>query len=272
MTLHEFLDFHYGPNGDDKLRQMLQNGVDVNQTAGPLAETPLHFAVRRRRLHATDILLKHGAEINARTAGGKTAYAHAIRRGFDEVAALLEQQGANTDLNPADKLAVALGKGRIAESRRIIAEHPAAARSGNPEEDRLLADLAGREESLPVVLLIDSGADLTARGLDDGTPLHQAAWFGQPQNARLLIDAGAPLEIFDAVHHSSPLGWAVHGSRYSGGADSRQEAYTAIVRMLLDAGAAMHYPDDAGDEKYRQRLLNDASPAVVEILRQYPEH
>lgn len=58
-------------------------------------------------------------------------------------------------------------------------------------EDRLFADVAGRDDSASVALLIHAGADLTSPGLDDGTPLHQAAWFGQPANTRLLIDAGA---------------------------------------------------------------------------------
>ncbi len=30
---------------------------------------------------------------------------------------------------------------------------------------------------------------------------------------RLLLDAGAPLDVFDRVQESSPLGWAAHGSR-----------------------------------------------------------
>jgi hypothetical protein len=51
--------------------------------------------------------------------------------------------------------------------------------------------------------------------------LRQAAWFGQPDNARRLIDAGAPLDVLDATHEGSPIGWAVHGSRYSGGAEKR---------------------------------------------------
>jgi ankyrin repeat protein len=111
-----------------------------------------------------------------------------------------------------------------------------------------------------VRLLIDAGADLAATGLDGGTALHQAAWFGQPENARLLIAAGAPLGIFDETHDSSPLGWAVHGSRYSGDAETRQDAYVELVVLLLDAGSGLK------DEAYLQRLRNDASPRVAALL------
>ena len=267
MTLHEFLDCYYGDDGDDVLRRMLDEGADPNRREGPHGETPLHTATRRRRAAAVDILLAHGADIDARTAGGKTAYAHAIRRGFDEVAALLARRGADTELNGADRFAVAIVNGRLDEARAILAAYPGVARTGNSEEDRLLADVAGRNASDRVTFLIEAGADLTARGLDSGTPLHQAAWFGQPANARLLIDAGAPLDIFEDVHHSSPLHWAVHGSRFSGGANQRQDAYVELVEMLLAAGSSLHYPGDPGGDAYKRRLLEDATPRVLEVLR-----
>ena len=267
MTLHELLDFHYGADGDDALRRMLAEGADPNLRHGPRAETPLHVATRRRRAAAVDILLAHGADIDAMTAGGKTAYAHGARRGFDEVATLLAGRGASTELNEADRFAVAIVNGHLGQARAILEARPGVARTGNPEEDRLLADVAGRNDRKPVRFLIDAGADLTARGLDSGTPLHQAAWFGQPANARLLLDAGAPLDVFEDIHQASPIHWAAHGSRFSGGADERQDAYVELVEMLLAAGSSLHYPDDPEGEAYGKRLLRDASPRVREVLR-----
>lgn len=269
MTLHELLDVNYGENGDEILRRLLADGADPDAYDETTGEAPLHVAARRRRFSAVEILLANGAGINAVSAGGKTAYAHAIRRGFDEIAALLRSRGADGTLNAADRLAVALVNGRVDDARKILAVHPDAARTGNPEEDRLLADLAGRKESPAVALLIRSGADLAAPGLDAGTPLHQAAWFGQPANARLLIAAGAPLDVFDAVHHSSPLGWAVHGSRYSGGAEARQDQYVELVNMLLTAGSSLIYPENSESDAYYQRLLSDATPPVAAILKEY---
>lgn len=268
MTLHKLLDFHYGAAGDVALRRMLKRGANPNLRAGLLSETPLHVATRRRRAPAVKTLLDHGAEIDAITAGGKTAYAHAVRRGFAEVAELLQTRGANTDLNGADRLAVALVNGRLADAREILAKQPSVARTGNPEEDRLLADLAGRDDPRPVALLIQAGADLEAPGLDTGTPLHQAAWFGQPENARLLIDAGAALDVFEPTHESSPIGWAVHGSRYSGGAATRQDAYVALARMLLEAGSSLRYPGGAEGDGYFRRLMGDATPRVRKVLEE----
>lgn len=264
MTLHEFLDCNYGPDGDSQLLERLAQGQDPNACVG--GETPLHVAARRRRLNAVKLLLDHGADIDAQNHGGKTAYAHAIRRGFDEVAESLAERGADTALSDADRFAVAVVAGQLEEAREMLLEHPKVACTGNPEEDRLLADVAGRPNSDAVELLITAGADLTELGLDSGTPLHQAAWFGQPTNARMLIDAGAPLDVFDNVHESSPLGWAVHGSRNSGAAEERQTVYAELVRMLLDAGSSLVYPDDPHGSAYLTRLNRDAPAGIKELL------
>lgn len=269
VTLHELLDVAYGRDGDETLRRLLAEGADAEGRAGVRSETPLHVATRRRRATAVRILLDHGADMEATTAGGKTAYAHAMRRGFLEVAEVLRARGASPALNEADRLAVAVGSGKLDEAGAILRDHPHVARSGNPEEDRLLADVAGRNETEPVRFLIEAGADLLATGLDDGTPLHQAAWFGQPTNARLLLEAGAPIDVFEPTHNASPLHWAVHGSRYSGDAEHRQDAYVALVRMLLAAGSSLHYPDDPDGDAYRERLLTDATPRVKEVLEAF---
>lgn len=266
VTLHEMLDVNYGVDGARTLRRMLDEGAKVDERAGGLAETPLHVATRRRRLEAVEILLERGAPIDATKRGGKTAYAHALRRGFTEVAELLRERRADPRLTDADRFALAVAAGRLDEARTILADHPGVARTGNPEEDRLLADLAGRNDPRPIEFLIGCGADLAAPGLDDGTPLHVAAWFGQPANARLLVDAGAPLEVFDAVHQSSPLGWVAHGSRYSGGVKDRQDAYVALAEMLLEAGAKLHYPNEPASDVYLRRLIEDASPRVRQVL------
>ncbi len=266
MAIHELLDWRYGPDGDEVLGQMLRDGADVAERRGSAGETPLHVAARRRRCSAIRLLLDHGAPIDAKTSRGKTAFAHAARRGFDDVAELLRSRGADPALATADLFAIAVLNRRFAEARSYLERDPMVARTGNPEEDRLLADAAGRNHSEPVAFLLGAGADLEATGLDSGTPLHQAAWFGQPRNARLLVEAGAPLEVFDATHHSSPLGWAVHGSRYSGGAEERQAAYVELVHLLLDAGSSLSYPDESESDRYLDRLRRDASSEVRQLL------
>lgn len=269
MNIHEFLDTNYGSDGDEKLQQKIADGADLEGTWGPERETALHVATRRYRTTAVEILLDNGANINAKNASGKTAYAHAARRSFNDLAELLATRGANTELNAADQLAVAVVNGRLDDARKILESDPDCICTGNPEEDRLLADVAGRNEFEPIKFLIDSGADIAnSRGLDGATALHQAAWFGQPKNAKLLIDAGAPLDDFDPTHNYSPLGWAVHGSRYSGGAAERQSNYVELVKMLLEAGSSLHRPGDT-DNTYLKQLSKDATEETGNVLKQH---
>ena len=66
-----------------------------------------------------------------------------MRRGFDEVAELLRERGADTTLNQPDRFAVAIVNGRMDDAGKILQAHPDAVRTGNAEEDRLLADGEG---------------------------------------------------------------------------------------------------------------------------------
>lgn len=266
ISLYELLDTRFDAV---ELARRLERGEDPNTVDRATGEPALFTAARRRRLEAADLLLAHGADPDRTGPGGKTPWAHAIRRGFEEVSDRLAAAGCRQDLTDADRLAVALSRKDFDEARAILDQHPGAARTGNPEEDRLLADMAGRMEPEPVRMLIEAGAPLSVPGLDDGTPLHCAAWFGQPTNARLLLDAGAPVDVFDSCHDSSPLHWAVHGARYSGGAEQRQGAYVELTLMLLEAGSRLTYPKEIrekGTRSYAQRLLDDATPAVRAVL------
>jgi ankyrin repeat protein len=264
-SVHFRLDWDYP--GDDWLASQLPAVDDLEAREGLFGETLLLIAARRRRVGAIRVLLGAGADPEATNVRGKTAYSHAVRRGFQDVAEVLQEAGASTSLQLPDQLAAACSRGDLAEARRLLRVHPETARTGNPEEDRLLADMAGRNDSGPVVMLIEAGADLAAAALDGGTALHQACWFGQPRNAGLLVNAGAPLDTFDNAHESSPIGWVTHGSTYSGGAADRQDEYVKLARILIEAGCTLEYPDEPGDA-YLKRLLRDASPAVAAVIRE----
>ncbi len=267
--IHRLLDMDFGSDGLSRLKYLLDNGADIESRVGTIEETPLHVAARRFRVEASEYLLDRGARIDALTKGGKSAFAHARRRGFTRLFEFLEARGASTALSPADDFAVAVINHNLDQARSVLDEFPEVACTGNPEEDRLLAEVSGQSSTLPVSFLIHLGVDLQATGVDDGSPLHIAAWFGQPDNAKLLIDAGAPLNVFDRCHGSTPLGWAVHGSTYSGESESRQESYVQLVEMLIAAGSSMRYPDEQEGNRYLKRLLGDASPSVRSVLKRH---
>lgn len=264
--LHWLLDWNYTRTA---VEWILERGASPDVRVGRFGESALHVAVRRRRLDATELLLDHGADLDARTVGGKSAYSHARCRGFDDVAQLLAARGADASLTAADELAVALVGNDLERARTLIDADPGLVPDLGPEDSRILPDLAGRPMAGAVELLLDAGADISARGLDGGTALHQAAWFGQPEVAHRLISRGAPLDLRGDDHDSTPLGWAAHGSRHSGGADGRAELYAEIAEMLLLAGASMARPADPSRDPHGRWLFRKASPAVAEVLRRF---
>jgi ankyrin repeat protein len=265
--LHHLLDWDFGPNGLAKLTAAVDAGADPNAVHPETQETPLHVAARRRRREVVQWFVDRDLFLEATDRGGKTALMHAKRRGFDDVAGVLEAAGARLDPTPADQLAIALSQLDLETARRLISAHPDCVRTGNPEEDRLLADVAGRREVEPVSILLQAGAPLDVPAMDDGTPLHQAAWFGQLQHVCMLIDHGAPLDRFDRCHQSSPSHWAIHGAQHSDTKGPQAETYAAIVGKLLQAGSSLEYPAHIkASRSYRERLFDDAPPLVHAVL------
>ena len=212
-------------------------------------------------------LVRAGAQINALNAYQKTAFAHAARRGFTAIASYLTNQGASTSLTEADQLAVAMSSGREAEARQILSASPHLAHTGNPGDDRLLADMAGRNADWPVRLLIDAQASLTAPGLDGGTPLHQAAGWSTKSCAHASRSGGGRWRFGARTTLRLPSAGQFMDHGESGGASSRQEVYKAIVTTFLNAGARLYYADDDTDAYYR-RLQRQASRSVRVLLRE----
>jgi ankyrin repeat protein len=116
--------------------------------------------------------------------------------------------------------------------------------------------LAIREESVEIArMLIDAGADLDVQDTwGSKTPLHDAALWRRIEIARMLIDAGASVDVQDNDGWT-PLHWA---ARYG---------QVEIVKMLIDAGAdvnvqnengftPLHWAAIKGNEEIAQMLID----------------
>ena len=59
-------------------------------------------------------------------------------------------------------------------------------------------------------LLIDAGADINARGINDYTPAHKAAAWGDFEALQFMVDAGADLTMRTRIdEYETPLGEAI---------------------------------------------------------------
>lgn len=114
--------------------------------------TALHFAAIENRREIVDLLLEHGADLNAIDEEfGSTPAGWANERGHAGMTRYLHERGTGIDLNRAS----AFG----------------------------LIDLV-RE------LLIEDGSDINSSG-GYGMPIHQAALWGHPEIVELLLENGA---------------------------------------------------------------------------------
>ena len=108
---------------------LLAHGGDANEPAGEGPESvwgaPLLRAIALRR--STDhiaILLKAGADTQARTPGGIGASQLALQVGLVDVAELLKDAGAAEDLTDDDLFVAACARADLAEARRVQARRP----------------------------------------------------------------------------------------------------------------------------------------------------
>jgi ankyrin repeat protein len=74
---------------------LIEAGADVNRPVGAAGYTPLMLAVARQSKTAAQVVLKRGADVNARNQGGITALMIAAAADQPELVALLVQAGAN---------------------------------------------------------------------------------------------------------------------------------------------------------------------------------
>ena len=116
---------------------------------------------------------------------------------------------------------------------------------------RHVAHAARNDDPVAARLLLRAGLPVGESSQHRATALHWAAFHGNVELVRLLLDHGAAIENASNEYKSPPIGWAIHGSM-NGWHPDRGD-YAGCVETLLSAGAKP--PKEVG-----------GSPAVREVL------
>jgi ankyrin repeat protein len=182
----------------------------------------------------------------------KTAPALAREFGHEDVfRALIDRAPAGM------RLAVACEVGDEDLVRQLRATQPDLAAALTAGERRKLAD-AAQDENIPAVrLMLDAGWPPDARGQHNATPLHWAAFHGNRELTRVLLEHGAPVNVKGDEYNGTPLGWALHGSVH--GWRAKTGDYAGTVAALLARGADAPPVTDG----------MQGAPAVIDVLRQH---
>ena len=220
-SLHSSI--HGGHIGAAEL--LLAHGADVN-APGTYSVRPLHVASRHGRLDAAKWLLDHGADVNAQRVDGQTALHSAALKGHLDVTRTLLEHNADVSARDAE---------------------------GSTPLSLALERVDG---GLDVVrLLLDSNADVDTRDNIGKTPLHYAAAYGHLKVAQLLLERNAECNAQDD-EGSTPLRCASEGAELD------------LVRLLLDRGADANACDNSGNTPLHQAAIN----TLVEVARMLLEY
>jgi ankyrin repeat protein len=165
---------------------------------------------------------------------GMSALRRAVRAGRNETVALLVRGGAADDSTDIDRFIGACLRADRHAAEQLLAGH-AGLRDGLTDDDRAaIVEAAGSASTAVIGLMLDLGFTTGARNGLGEQPLHAAAYAGNADMVRLLIDAGADVDCRDARFDSTPLAFATVGSGERAGQTGN---WIEVVRSLVDAGA-----------------------------------
>ncbi|KAI0102721.1 ankyrin [Nemania sp. FL0031] len=212
------------------------NAASTSEQTDLRGHTPLHRAVLREHLAATQLLTAKGASLSAATANGITALQIAIQRGPLAVVLVLAASGESLHMkdargNDAIYYARALDGPRQSGVMEILnkwgnkSKHKSdflrclrsseLSRFFNAQGNQDLVTMlcwaaAARGKQAVVEYILDmfrwAHLDLVnAKDKSGWTALHHAAWGGESTNAQSLLESGAIADCLTSNRHWTPL-------------------------------------------------------------------
>jgi ankyrin repeat protein len=167
----------------------LKRRLDDPVPGGHFDATALLMAVGHRDRAMIDVLLGHGADINARShwwAGGFGV----LDRDPDDLTEYLIERGATVDVHAAAKL------GRLDRLKELLREDPALARARGGDGQTPL-HVARTVEIAKC--LIDAGADIDARDVDHESTPAQYLIRDHQDIVRMLVELGCTTDLLMAA-------------------------------------------------------------------------
>ncbi|XP_078594977.1 uncharacterized protein LOC144872558 isoform X2 [Branchiostoma floridae x Branchiostoma japonicum] len=214
------------------VRRGLEAGVDVNAKRDDWLgeyQTSLHVASQYGQTEVAELLIKNGANLEAR---GRLDWTPLHVASVTEVAELLIKNGANLEARGWDQstpLHKAAAGGRTGTCELLIRSGADVTTKDKVQSTPLHKAAAGGHTGT-CELLIRSGADVRATDEDEDTPLHKAAARGHTGICELLIRSGTDVMVTNK-HQDTPL----HDAAY--------QAHTGTCELLIRSGADVMIQD-----------------------------
>jgi Ankyrin repeats (many copies)/Ankyrin repeat len=136
--------------------------------------------------------------------------------------------------SPAQRLLAACAAADRAAAEAVIATHPDVGSRLTNDQKRLIADKAHANDAAAVALMARLGFDTRVSGPDLADPLHWAAFHGNVEMIRVLLQHDPPIGVRETSYGGTPLDWCIYGSLH--GWSGTRGDYPTSIRLLLDAG------------------------------------
>ncbi|CAH3150812.1 unnamed protein product [Porites lobata] len=200
----------------DILMFFIENGADINACTADHNCTPLMLAIENGHTNTVNVLIQYGANVALTDDSGFTALHYAcIDHGSLEILGCLIQKGADVNTGSNDKLTplmIAAEKGHINALTLLIKFGADVDLQDKNGKTALHHAVYGSDVSCEILsCLIEMGADVSAGGNINHTPLMIAAEKGHINAVTFLIRNGADVDLQDQNYGETALFCAVRG-------------------------------------------------------------
>ena len=151
--------------------------------------------------------------------------------GFDDMLQLLLEHAS-----PGQQLLAACASVDRAGAETVVRQHPGVVGSLTPDQMQLIAEKAYANKTDAVTLMLDLGFDPLMPGPDGFEAIRWAAFHGNPEMTRRLLQHDPPLNVPDRSYGGTLLGNCLYGALHGWSCDSNPCDYPTTVRLLIEAG------------------------------------
>ncbi|XP_070546715.1 serine/threonine-protein phosphatase 6 regulatory ankyrin repeat subunit B-like isoform X2 [Ptychodera flava] len=240
-------------NNEDIAEVLISHGADVN-AKNEMDWTPLHFASNEV---IVGLLLKSEAAVDVQTKSGDTPLHLAAGRQNDHVVKLLLENKASVDIpnkSGDTPLHIAAGYGLFMVAKVLI-EHKASVDVTNESGNTPLHAVAYAGRDMLVKLLLEHKAAVDIQDNSGNTPLHIAAGCGHDHVVKVFLEHKASVDIKNESGNT-PLHEAVM-------ADTDK-----VVKLLLEHKASIDIQNNFYDTPLHLAVKSDKYNAV-DVLMEY---
>ena len=196
----------HGLGAEHRNNWLLEEGDELAANNDQTLGYQLEWAARNHHVERARLLVDNGAEAD-RSVDGRTLYEWAWLTGHPDLARYLADHGAKAvRLSNEQRFGGCCMSGDGDAARAMLDAQPGIVERTQAAMPDLLPDAAAGNRLDAVRTMLDLGFD---PALPDRTALHQAAFHGHLDMAKLLLEKGADLSLRDASFAATPMQWAV---------------------------------------------------------------